>query len=70
MNELVLTGPIVGILCTISLLIGFLTGNRDREMDTEIMAAEEWHQAVASALWVARRTNPDSQETSAFHRHI
>ena len=54
-----LTGPVVAVLCTISLLIGVLTGNRDRRIDRAIYDAEAWHQAVTSALFVARRTLPD-----------
>jgi len=54
-----LTGPVVAVLCTISMLVGFLTGNRDRRTDAHIMAAEDWHQHIAGALFVARRTPPD-----------
>ena len=60
-----LTGPLVAVLCTISLLIGVLTGMRDRRVDRAIYDAEEWTQHLHSALWVSRRTLPEQDDTVA-----
>jgi len=53
----------VAILCTISLLIGWLTGNREKRHDQQIVDAEEWQQHWASVLWVTRRPTPAADET-------
>jgi len=57
------SGPLVAALCTISMLVGWLTGHREQRQDADIIAAEDWHQHCASAAWVARRSNPDAEVT-------
>ena len=54
---------VVALLCTCSLLLGWLSGSREHHADEEIVSAEEWHQHVQSALWVARRTRPTHDDT-------
>lgn len=53
------------VLCSITmLLVGYLIGNEAEEADREILAAEDWHQHVQSALFVTRRSlGPDYEAT-------
>jgi hypothetical protein len=53
------------VLCSITmLLVGYLVGSEAEEADREILAAEDWHQHVQSALFVARRSlGPDYEVT-------
>lgn len=54
---------IVALMCTVSLLIGWLTGNREQRIDRMVVVAEDWHRHVQQALFVARRTAPEQDET-------
>jgi len=48
--------PIWPLLCTLSLLIGWMVGNRERRGDDEVICACAWDDHVQQALFVARRT--------------
>ena len=56
---------VVALLSTVSLIIGYLTGNRERKIDEAIVTAEDFQQHWASALWVVRRPTPPLDETVA-----
>lgn len=47
--------PIWPLLCTLSLLIGWLSGRHERKSDEEILSACDWDDHVQQALYVARR---------------
>jgi len=53
----------VALLCTCSLLPGWLSGSRERRTDEAIVAGEEWAQHWASVMWVTRRPTPEPDET-------
>lgn len=54
---------VVALLCTISLLIGWLSGNRERRTDEEIIAGEEWARHWGSVMFVTRPTLPPVDDT-------
>ena len=49
-------------LCTISLLIGWLSGSRERRLDDEVEGACRWHDHVQQALYTARRTTVEAED--------
>ena len=56
---------IVAMLCTLSMLIGFLSGSRERRADEALIAAEDFQQHWAQARWIVRRPTPATDETVA-----
>lgn len=54
---------VVAILCTISMLIGWLSGNRERRTDEEIIAGEDWARHWSSVMFVTRPTLPPADDT-------
>ena len=56
---------VVALLCTVSLLIGWLSAMHERRVDAEIASAESFQQHWASVLWVVRRPTPVPDETVA-----
>lgn len=53
----------VAVACTVSMLIGWLAGSREKKYDQEIIDGEAWHQHWCSALWVTRPDSAVSDDT-------
>jgi hypothetical protein len=54
---------VVWLLCTLSLLIGWLSGQHEKRVDHQIVDAESWTRHWASVQWVTRRPTPEPDET-------